>query len=85
MPHFDRRRPNPDAEGLPAMAYVSYADGTRTITRTLDGLAAPVAAAVDSQVEDRYVRAITQAGERLLTRDEQLALLVAMSELKPRR
>lgn len=75
------RTPDAGAEGRPAIAYASYTDGERDQVDTLQQLAAVAAAAVDAHVEDRYLRAVTDAGERQLTRDEQRCLLVALTHV----
>lgn len=81
MPSRTNRPHDPDADGRPAIAFAHYADGRRDQVDTLEQLAAAVSQAIANDVEDRFVRVVTAAGERLLTRDEQRQLLVAMTKI----
>lgn len=75
------RTPRPDTAGRPALGYVSYCRGERTITKTLEQLADAAAAAINSGADaaEHYLRAVTDRGERTLTNDELVAVLRAMT------
>jgi hypothetical protein len=77
------RRPA-NAPGRDPLGFVCYVDGDASDAATVDELARLSAAAIDAGAETCWLRARTAArGERTLSRDEQLAVLLAMSHLPP--
>lgn len=60
------------------VSYIGHGDDQPTVVEGIERLAAAALAALEGGCEFHWMRARTDIGERQLTRDEQLAVLLAM-------